>query len=94
MTISEYLAKGLPVVSGCTEDVFQGENVDFYMNFPNDSTEVDINKIIDFYHSLYPNGKSSQKGVVNRIREFAYRRITMKATFSPVIKYILGEDDI
>ncbi len=85
----EYLSRGLPMISGCTEDVFQGKNADFYLELENDESPVDIQRVVDFYDRLMADGKEALSG---RIREFAEKNVDVRSTFRPVIQYITGND--
>lgn len=87
----EYLAKGLPVISGCVEDVMKyEEGKRFFKIFPNDESVIDMAQVIDFYDSIC-NG--SNKGLHEEIREFAKKAVDMSVVMKPVINYILGEKD-
>lgn len=85
----EYLAKGLPLISGCTEDVFERENERFYLEFPNDNSVIDINKVVKFYDELY---KTNNDKIIlqDEIREFAHNKIDMSTVLLPVIDYLRG----
>lgn len=89
----EYLCKGLPVVSGCKEDVLIKYPNDYYLEFGNDSSPVNISKIVDFYDKLFGFGCSgnyaeSKLKVIKGIRNFANRYTSMEYTFFPVISFI------
>lgn len=86
LKVREYLAKGLPVISGCREDVFDGVDEDFYLEFPNDDTNIDFYKISEFYHKLYDNNMREE--VVRRIRKYAESHADMKVTMQPIMEYI------
>ena len=87
----EYLAKGLPVASGCVEDVMKGKSGEkFFKIFPNDESTIDVKEIIDFYDGLY-NGKRNRNTVHEEIRDFARRTVDMSVVMKPVLEYILGE---
>ena len=92
LKIREYLARGLPVVSACVEDVFQNANVDFYLNFANDNSNIDFNKISEFYHRLLP-GDCDKKRLSERIRIFAENNVDMSIVMKPIINYILGDEN-
>ena len=83
----EYLARGLPVISGCIEDVFRNKEVDFYLEFDNNERPVDIQQVVTFYDRLFSEGKESLSG---RVREFALRNVDVRSTFKPVVDYIMG----
>lgn len=87
LKIREYLAKGLPVVSGCNEDAFNNEKKDFLLQFPNNNSVIDINKVVQFYEDIYECGVS-REDVHNNIRLYAKENIDMSVVLQPVIKYI------
>ena len=89
----EYLAKGLPVISGCVEDIMKYENgKSFFKIFPNDESVIDIKEIVGFYDSVYNNNKD-RNSVHREIRNFARQTVDMSVVMKPVINYILGEKD-
>lgn len=83
----EYLAKGLPIVAGCKVDIFQNNAFPYYLEFPNDSSIIDVEKIVDFYELCYPN-EQSHETVIKEIRNFAEEKIDMKMTMKDIIDYI------
>lgn len=84
LKVGEYLARGIPVVSGVHEKVFEKEACDYYIEFPNDNSEVSIDEIVSFYERLYETEEKLQ----NKIREYAKRNVDMSITMKPVIDYI------
>lgn len=87
LKIREYLAYGIPVVSGMYEDAFEDETCKFYLQFPNDSTVVSIDRIVDFYDKLY--GQYSVKELRKLIHEYAKTHLDMSVTMRPVIDYLI-----
>lgn len=87
----EYLCRGLPVVSGCRQDVFEKVECDFHYEFPNDASSIDIRKIVEFYDSLYEGKK--KENVHNDIRSYAMQNVTMEKSFAPVIDYLISDQD-
>lgn len=51
----EYLAKGLPIISGVRTEL-DGLNLPFYMRVPADDSPINIDDIITFYNSLLNQG--------------------------------------
>ena len=86
----EYLAKGLPLVAGCEQDVFPGGSAKYYMEFPNDSKAVDIQKIVDFYDDIYSTGVNDRMKIIENIHEFAKETVSMEVAFKPVVDYLLN----
>ncbi len=87
LKVREYLAKGLPVVSGCKEDAFDGVNSDYFLEYPNDDSIIDMTKVVEFYHRIYDN--KSQECVVKEIREFAKKTVDMETAMKPVFDYCI-----
>jgi len=87
----EYLCKGLPVVSGCLQDIFIKYPCDYHYEFSNDDSVVDIKAVIAFYDNLY-NGELDYGGaklkLIEDIRLYANKYVSMESTFSPVLSYI------
>lgn len=90
LKIREYLCKGLAIVSGCNEDVFENEKENFYLEFKNDSSTVEMNKIISFYDSIYSD-KKSRSAVIKMIREYAYQKAEMNVAMKLLIKYLVND---
>jgi len=81
----EYLSKGLPLAAGCKQDVFP-EGSKFFLEFPNNSSPVDVNRIVSFYDRLY--GQESEESVAEDIHRIAVEKLSMDVTFKPVIDYL------
>ena len=84
--LGEYLAKGLPVVTGARTLVFDKYGDDYNLDFPNDSSEIEISKIVDFYDKIY-KGKDKRK-VREEIRAFAMQTIDVSITMKDVLDYL------
>ena len=90
LKVREYLAKGLPIVSGCHEDAFEDERFDYYLEFPNDDSIIDIEKIVSFYDHIY--SKKTHEEIIemtNEIREYAKRHVNYDVVFKNVIDYLI-----
>lgn len=87
----EYLAKGLPVISGCVEDVMKRKDGEkFFKIFPNDESVIDMEEVINFYDSIYQNGR--KRDVIHEeIRDFARRAVDMSVVMKPIMEYIQKE---
>ncbi len=84
--LGEYLAKGLPVVTGARTLIFDRFGDKYNLNFPNNNSQIDISKVVEFYDSVY-NGKD--KIVLrNRIRDFALSAIDIKVVMRDIIDYL------
>ncbi len=86
----EFLARGLPIVSGIEIDVFVNKNTQYYLQLPNDETDIDMIRIIHFYDKIY--SKQGNAGEVRKaVRSMAEKYIDMSVTMLPVIEYIRKE---
>ncbi len=81
----EYLAKGLPVVSGSNSDLFDSTN-EFYLEFSNDESLFDFGKIVEFYNDIYKD--KSKLEVAKTIRKYAYKVCDISKTMTNVTNYI------
>lgn len=82
----EYLARGLPVISGCDIDILIGRDFPYWLQFPNDDSFMDMERIIDFFDLTYAN--QPLKMVSENIRRFAEKYCTYDSTLADVITYI------
>lgn len=91
LKMKEYLAKGLPAVSGCYEDSFGTDHADFYLGFANDDSTVDIAKIVRFYEdNLKKYG--SKEALRDTIRSYAKEKVDMSVVMKPVVDFITEGD--
>lgn len=88
LKVREYLAKGLPVFSGCKEDVFSDESdCRYYFQVANDCSVIDMQNVIYFYDQIY-GGINKKQDVRNEIREFAKKKIDIEVVMKPIIRYL------
>lgn len=86
LKVREYLAKGLPVVSGCREDAFDGTNGEYGEIFPNDVSPIDFERIDSFYERIYKG--HDRRWVIENVREFAKDHVDNSVTMKPIVDYI------
>ena len=91
LKIREYLARGLPVISGCREDAMEKGGEKYFCIFPNDKSNIDMGQVIDFYNSIYQEGKS-KISIREEIRDYAKQTIDMQVVMQPVIRYLLADE--
>lgn len=82
----EYLAKGLPIVSGCKVDILDKDSP-YYLEFPNDISTLNINRVIQFYDEIYANCESKIE-VSKNIRKMAYEVCDVSKTMKDVVEFI------
>ena len=81
----EYLAKGIPIITGCKTDVL---NAGFYgfIEFENNNKVLDFEKIISFYDKIY--GGKTKKDVSDDIRRYAKNICDSQVMVQPIIEYL------
>lgn len=84
----EYLAKGMPIMTGCEIDVLD-EHYPYVKNFSNDAQNVDITEVISFYESIR-NQNPSKNAVAETIRDFAASHVSMDSAMKPIVDYIIS----
>lgn len=82
----EYVAKGIPVILGAEDNLFDG--CKYGLTFPNDSSAADIGIIVEFVDKLYINKR--KKDVACEIRKFAENNADNRVTLRPIIEYIIS----
>ncbi|MFL2120880.1 glycosyltransferase [Marinilactibacillus psychrotolerans] len=82
----EYLAKGLPIVSGSKIDIIN-KSFPYYYEFASNSSTVDFKKIIEFYHEIYLAGKVKDE-IIQEIRDYAFLVCDMSISMNEIITYI------
>ena len=88
LKIREYLAKGLPVITGCETDIFKKTAFPYYCEFVNSDIPIEIEKVIWFFDSVYKESKDFQ-AVNEQIRDYAEQNCSMQVCLKPVIEYLL-----
>ena len=84
LKIREYVAKGMPIVSGCPIDIFEGREFSYVCEMPNNESFINIEKIIGFFDEVY---KRDEEKVITEIREFAEKYCDMSYVMRSVINY-------
>lgn len=87
----EYLAKGMPIISGCKIDLFeQYANYKYFKEFSNDDSDIKFESIISFYDRIYMSEKEALD-IANEIREFANETCDMNEAMKNVVHYFKGK---
>ncbi|MCI8726578.1 MAG: glycosyltransferase family 4 protein [Hungatella sp.] len=84
----EYLARGLPIVSSLPIDVFEMHSFPYCLYVPQDESKISIEKIIEFYNTIYQR-KDAEK-VIKEIRKFALEYVDIERTMKPVVNFFKG----
>lgn len=82
----EYLAKGMPIITGCEIDVLDSQ-YEYVRNFPNCADPVNIDEVTAFYDKIKQKEKDKQT-VINTIRRFAESHVSMDSAMKPIVDYI------
>ena len=82
----EYLAVGIPIISGNDIDVITGRQFDYLLKYENNDAPVDLRRVVDFYDRIYKS--DSEEAVIKKIREFAEKNCSFETTLKAVMTYI------
>ena len=77
----EYVAKGLPFITACKSDIFEGE--EYILQIPADESPVNISDVVNFYDRLY-NGKS-KVSIACKIRKETMAKCDIIQTMKPIV---------
>lgn len=86
----EYLSVGLPIICGSKMDIMEyPELKDFILEFPNDASFVSMEKVVEFYNSLYGNKDEEDViKMIQNIRTIAVKNLNMEQAMKRVFQYI------
>ena len=79
----EYLSKGLPIITSFHDYMLEG--LDTILDFPNDSSSIDIDRVVSFYESIYARGKQK---VIEKNRKVALEKADLAEAYKDIIEYI------
>lgn len=87
----EYMAAGIPFLTDIPIDILsQKEN--FVLRVPMEETPIDIETVLAYYDSLYPDDTlSEKKQIAYRIRQQTIERIRMANTMKETFEYLKDE---
>jgi len=83
----EYVARGLPVVSGVETELDDYPSYKYYFRVPANDSFIDIKGILNFYEKVLIEESSEQ--IKMNIRNFGQSHFNMDEVFQPIIKYLL-----
>lgn len=83
----EYLARGIPIISGCDIDILKNTNFTYVLMFPNDDSPIEIEKIVEFFDSII--SQRTREDVCKEMRDFAYASCSTEVAMQEVIEYIV-----
>ena len=82
----EYLAKGLPIISGVMTELDTDKNFKYYMRVPADDSPIDFDAILGFYHNI--NRNNTKYNIINEIRKYCEKKFDINIVFNKVIDAI------
>ena len=72
----EYFAKGHPVVGTTVEhDVLKSKSSEYYLAFPEDDTDIDIERVCSFYEGLQKQNCTNRQIAESAANDFAWKSI-------------------
>lgn len=83
----EYLAKGLPVISGVENELDSDPSFKYYLRIPADDSPLDMNSVVDFYEKVYLNG-DARDDIICAISNYAKSHFSYEVALKPVVEYI------
>lgn len=86
----EYMAKGLPIISGVATELDSIDNYLYYLRVPADDSPLDINEICLFYEKVY--GNQSKKEVIKSISSKAKEMFNIDIAMQPIIEELKSID--
>ncbi|WP_270640598.1 glycosyltransferase family protein [Longibaculum muris] len=88
----EYLAKGIPVISGCGVDIFESQNeLEYYLQIPNCSNPVKIDDVIKFYEKIKEDRKYID--IEKKLHEFSLTRFDFNITMKTIMEEMKSEQN-
>lgn len=83
----EYLSRGLPIITGCIEDVFEQFPCEYHIDFENNNSVIDIQEVVNWYQELLDKYESRIK-LATDIRNYAYLHVDNSSTMKPIIDFL------
>lgn len=86
LKVSEYMAKGIPIISGCNERAFENSGISYFKIFPNNKEKIKMESVVDFYDNICCD---NEKQIIKEIRAYAEKTVSIEKVLQPVIDYIM-----
>lgn len=88
----EYAAKGLPMMVSGYIDVFPADENDFIYTLPEDDSMVDIERLINWYDSIYGYNVKNKEAVAQRIRDIGFKRCDSTVALKPIYNFLMRKN--
>lgn len=85
LKIMEYMAKGIPVICEHSERGISEDNK-FRLTVSDDDEPIDINRVVEFYRSVYE--KQDIEQIISQIREACEKNCNIKAGLKDVLLFM------
>ena len=82
----EYLAKGLPIITGCKTDILN-RPFPYYMECDNDDSPVDFSELVRFFDSIYGTGKK-RSDVASDVRKYGRKICDISVMIKPIRDFL------
>lgn len=83
----EYMAKGLPSISGVKTELDSVRSFPYYFRVPADDSPIDFQKVEAFYHSVYD--ERSHEQVIGEIRTYCEAHFTFEKAYKAFLDYLV-----
>lgn len=84
----EYLAKGLPIITGCKTDILN-KPFPYFMECNNDNSPVDFTEVVRFFDSIYRSGKTRVE-IARDVRKYGRDICDISVMVKPISEYLLA----
>ena len=85
----EALARGIPSINGSKVDVFMENPMRYHLELSNDSSDIDLQWIIDFHDEIYSN--ENGETIINNIRDYAKKTVNIEAGMKNILAFLKSE---
>lgn len=82
----EYMAKGIPIISGVNTEMDREAGYPYYFRAPADETPVDFFAVEKFYHQVYDTRSHEQ--VAEEMREYCGTHFDFVHAYKPLIDFL------
>lgn len=79
----EYLSKGMPIVYSGKIDIVE-DDFKYQYCAPEDESNIDVNKIVQLYHSFIENEKRASREIISYVK----KKASIEASLYPVVEFL------
>lgn len=85
----EYMAKGMPIVSGVKTELDKYKDFKYYKRVSADESNIDIKDIINFHENIYKN--NDRELIIKEIRDLCTELFDINKCLKPIIDYVIND---